>query len=530
MICQKIYNILKQINIPCAFIAFIHFGLSFFTDRFIFFLPGIIGNTDLFEKYIIFKIILLGILFGIWQIIAFMIIEYKSNENIRKWLKYSFLYFIIMMIFLLLTWPGIWRCDELGMCQSARSLYINYWQGFIIIKIYIIFLMLLPFPSGILIIQNIIIALIVGYTVLKVQIYFNPIRVDYLMFIPFLLLSVVDNNLYPMRTTLYAYVWLLLIIKIMFMNLKNKPTLMDIFTVFSLSLLMYLFRNEGILCLFFMPVIFYFFNYRLMDKRQKIISIILYIVCVLTIFYVQKAMSFDNLDKRYAIYNISSSISKVYLNLDGNEQKKILKIIDNIVDASEFVKGSKMDIHRKEIIKNFTKNEYNEFIKLYFRLAFQYRYSYLQERFIEFVNSSENIWETTKLFDKNSEYEQFGLISLKSFQPININLRKKVISFIERRDINNYSLKLLGFGIFYKPLQLIFIMLFVSLIFFIFKEYKNLIICFLLFATTGIVIILSPAQNFIYYFYLYLSAYVLLTISMIKISLKFKGFFYAFKK
>lgn len=528
-IIKLICDVLKKINITYVCIAFVHWGLSFFTDRFIFNLQTIFGNSDIFVRYKIFKIILLGILFVLWQAIYYIIKEYKNNENIRKWLKYSFIYFAIMMFFLLLTWPGIWRCDELSIFQSARVLHIDYWQGFSISKFYILSLMLLPFPTGIIIIQNIIIASIVGYAVLKVQNYFKPIRVDFLIFIPFLLLSVIDNNLYPMRTTLYGYMWILLIIKIMFINAGDKVKFMDIFVITLVALIIYFLRTEGVLCLFFIPVIFYYFFYKLSNKQQKIMFIILCSACLFVIFHVQNTMQYKN-NKKYEIYSIIVPMAKLYLQLDENAQKKASYVIDKITDMPEFVKGSQINIQQENIIKKFTKNEYNNFLKLYLKLVFNYPYLYFQERFIEFINSSDNIWETTKLFNKNSIYEQFEIVSLKSFQPMNINLRKRVISFIERRDVNNYNLKLFGFGIFYAPLQLIFIMLFVSLSFFIFKEYKNLIISSLLFIATGFVIAFVPVTNFMYYFYLYLASYMLLTISIIKISIKFKGFFHAFKK
>lgn len=420
-----IYNIfinLKKINIQFVFIALIHLTLSFYTDKFIFFIPEIIVKQALYERYIIFKIIFFVILLIIWYVIYYIIKEYKTNENMRRWLKYSVIYFIIMMIFLLLTWPGVWRCDELNIFKFSRSLSIDYWQGFLISKIYILFLMLLPFPSGIIIIQNLIIALIVGYTVFKVQIFFKLGKVQYLMFIPFLLLPVIDNNLYPMRCTLYAYMWLFLAVEVIFTDSNKKPEYSYIFIIFCVSLIIYLFRTEGLLCLIFIPAIIYFYLYKVTDKIQKILFVILYLLCFVSVFFVQKEMGHNN--RIYIIYTMVSTMPDLYSKLDSVKQKEICDIMGRIIRIDGFTENG-IDLQHKNIIKKFKKKEFKEFVKLYFRLIFDYPYLYYKGCLKKFILSNQNIWTTTKLFDKYSQYQEEEIVLLKSFQPINKNVRKK---------------------------------------------------------------------------------------------------------
>jgi hypothetical protein len=80
--------------------------------------------------------------------------EYKHNQNIRNFVKYSLIYFIVMMTFLLLTWPGVWRWDEFEMFAKYRNMTVNPWFGPVISYLYIFSMMLFPFPSGVTIVQK----------------------------------------------------------------------------------------------------------------------------------------------------------------------------------------------------------------------------------------------------------------------------------------------------------------------------------------------------------------------------------------
>lgn len=123
-----------------------------------------------------------------------------------------------MLVLLLLTWPGIWRMDEFGILTSAVQLFPHFWQNYITSVFYIFALMLFPFPAGVILVQIICISLIVARLVTLClsaepeQIGKKKRNICYvLLLVPFLLLPVLDSNLYPMRVSVHAFLelWLL---------------------------------------------------------------------------------------------------------------------------------------------------------------------------------------------------------------------------------------------------------------------------------------------------------------------------------
>ena len=87
-------------------------------------------------------------LIALWQA-AF----WAAKHADRFFLKVAGGYMLFMMLLLLLTWPGIWRMDEFGILSSSVQLFPHFWQNYITSVFYILALMLLPFPAGVVIVQ-----------------------------------------------------------------------------------------------------------------------------------------------------------------------------------------------------------------------------------------------------------------------------------------------------------------------------------------------------------------------------------------
>ena len=85
-----------------------------------------------------------------------------SVNKIKVIKRVAFGYFLLMLVLLLLTWPGIWRMDEFGILTSAVQLFPHFWQNYITSVFYIYALMLFPFPAGVILVQIICISLIIA--------------------------------------------------------------------------------------------------------------------------------------------------------------------------------------------------------------------------------------------------------------------------------------------------------------------------------------------------------------------------------
>lgn len=142
-------------------ISCVHFLLSFWTDHFIF-------------RYVVFdfssaknivksietcgvKLVFLFLLIAVWQGIF-----YVCKKADKTFKRVAFGYFLLMLVLLLLTWPGIWRMDEFGILTSAVQLFPHFWQNYITSVFYIYALMLFPFPAGVILVQIICISLIIA--------------------------------------------------------------------------------------------------------------------------------------------------------------------------------------------------------------------------------------------------------------------------------------------------------------------------------------------------------------------------------
>lgn len=501
-IINYLRSLFKKINMSYAYIAFMHWYISFFTDRFVFDYESI-DDIRLF----IYKGVFFAILFIIWQFVGCVVKEYKKNENIRIFIRYSLIYFAIMMIFLLFTWPGIWRFDEFNIFRLAIVMRSLIWNGVLMDQFYIFSLMLLPFPAGIIIIQNIIISLIVGYVISKFQHHFriNNVLICF-AFLPFLLFPVIDNNLYPTRTTLYAYMILLLSFKIILIKHYDKVRTTDFIIIFVITLFISLSRSEGLIYAFLLPVFLYISFYKQSNIRQKIMIFFLFIfICMIT-FVVNKNTLEKYYGKKYELYPMVSSVSELYLQSDTDTQLKNLPKIEKIMEFSEFSKGSFVEI--LDVAKDFTEQDYNEFKKMYFQLILNYPSEYLSLRYKLFTLVLTPLGNTMRLYD--SEDLDYGKIKkepfFKLFIPVNANIRKNAISFIERLDFNKKRLKYCS--LLYNLLLPTIIMVLVMFLSFVFKRYAVCFVCALILFHTLMVFLTAPTPLFMYYFYLYLCSFV----------------------
>ena len=66
------------------------------------------------------------------------------------------------LVVLLIVWPGIWGNDDLAVLSLARTLQPNSWQHFLTSGAFILSLMFVPMPGGVVLVQNLLISAIVG--------------------------------------------------------------------------------------------------------------------------------------------------------------------------------------------------------------------------------------------------------------------------------------------------------------------------------------------------------------------------------
>lgn len=136
----------------------------------------------------------------------------RGDAFTRRWLQWTLPYLAVSLVVLLIVWPGCWGCDDLGILQMARTLQASPWQHFLTSGAFILSLMFLPLPGGLVLIQNLLISGIVGCflaaaeTLARARLRKAPARGWFaVLYLPFLLPPVLLHNMQPFRTTWSAW-------------------------------------------------------------------------------------------------------------------------------------------------------------------------------------------------------------------------------------------------------------------------------------------------------------------------------------
>ncbi|MFA7074456.1 MAG: hypothetical protein WC234_04625 [Endomicrobiaceae bacterium] len=265
---EKLTHAYINIDLYYAVISFLHFFLTFFTDSFVF---TIHYRQISVLKYAAVKLMLMAVLFVIWQLIGHAVRIYRKSLFVREYAKFTFIYFDIMLLFLLAVIPGNIKehADFYYLANTAALKDTIMFEPFVMEYFRIFSMMLFPCLSGIVLGQLVVISSIVGYIMTRFSMCFKSSKLVYFLYIPFLLFLVIQNNLFMDTCIMYSYLILLLVLLLFFMKARNEKITKKNMTVIALiTALLGNLRAEGILFLVFVPVIFVIINYHKIKEKQ----------------------------------------------------------------------------------------------------------------------------------------------------------------------------------------------------------------------------------------------------------------------
>lgn len=191
--------------------ALIHFIISFFTDRLFFdYWPPF--GTDALNRMMIFKGLFLVVLILIWHAVFNIVRKIRDKSVNMTWLKCSLAYFAVLFILTICAWPGFWEWDEFYILAANVNLHIHVWQSMLSNIIYALSIMILPFPTGVVLVQIVFVSAIVGYVLSFAFEEFKPgIAGKIILWIPFFILPVLYYAQAPIRLGFYSFLELLFI-------------------------------------------------------------------------------------------------------------------------------------------------------------------------------------------------------------------------------------------------------------------------------------------------------------------------------
>ena len=415
---------IKKTEIVSISLAFIHFIISFFTDDIIFKINifNIMEKENIeLSKFCTYKLTSLLVYIILYQIIIKIITNLiKKDKKTKEMIIYGLIYLSINGILLLLTWPGIWRWDEFNILYKATNYSFYTWQNYLTSLFYIISYMIIPIPSGVIIIQIICASAIVSYIIYNFKNIFEDSKLTFFIYIPFILLPVLDHNLYPLRLSIYSYIELMLICQILFMK-KREINKYDWFILSAILIVLVSLRSEGKVFLLLIPIVYLL----LLKKEIKTIkikyihmcfTIILSFLLILPQDYCYKK---ENLNK----YEITSYINQLYValkcELRNNPECEEIKAISRVINIDRLLEKPKGIIAHNIgglYVEDATKEDYKNLKKASTKLISKYPIPVLKERLRTFLETSGFVNDTNvHVEDTRMIYSKFRNRSHKEF-------------------------------------------------------------------------------------------------------------------
>lgn len=528
---QKGKNVLQKLNKVFLMIAFLHWILTFFTDHMIFEyvmwdlsdVTQMVKTAMTYGAKAVFLLVLVGIYQGLYRFFA------KAD---RRFVKYTLIYFCINLMLLLCIWPGIWRMDEFGILNSAVKLLPVFWQNYLTSLFYVFSLMLIPVPSGVIIVQCALISLMVGYVINFFVKKFG--KAGILAFIPCLFFPVLDSNLYPMRMSLYGFMELFLLVLTWEkrQNAGNMPESSEeesadqklqeqkndswLF-ICILAGLVTVWRTEAVYYFILFPLLLVILFVKKLGRKRLVKIICGYLVCALCLFVPQtagdKLTSGNQYDLTSVVLPLVPLVNEAYGREDCKEQ---LEAIDRVIDVEIAVAGAKegksgisLFWSEPDFQKTYTDSQYGEFKRAYYELVLKFPGTFLAERWDCFIHSVDLLQNTTELFTAKgvANYDTFR--SYAGTKPFHDDLRSTVIKVLEWRQSDDYESKKAGYGVIYTALVPIGILLAVWAVCLVKRRWHGFFMLSLPLVKVPLIFLTAPSRLFMYYYSLYLIGYFL---------------------
>ena len=482
-------------------IGILHWILSFFTDSWIF-------TCEDKLVYGVWKEIFLVFIIGFYQLIGYVIRRYRSgNGAVQKICQLSGIYFLVMLIFLLLTWPGIWRIDEFTILNTAKELHIHYWQGYLTSIYYILCLMTIPTPASVILFMCVINSFVVGYLIFKLWGYIGKRKAAYLIYIPFLFLPVIDSNLYPMRMSIYAFLELLLLAKVCFWYYENRvPEKKEMGLVLILAGIVTSWRTESIYYLVLFPVLLAVFLWKRVSKKEIGKVLIAYLVIAVAMVGVQKVGEGTDRSDSYELTAIIRPLTPLVVEAAFAGEQDLIDQVDKVVNCAYIFQGASEGENGIGIFwrwsgqgllkDDYTREDYRNFKKAYYQLILRHPGVFLRERLETYLDS-------TQLLGRITDSEAPSPV-------INEELRYKVYSLLELRSFEDYYTTSTASSVVYSSILPSVILAIAALVLLLKKKLVYAGSALMVFAKVPLVFLTAPGVLFMYYYSPYLCGWVFL--------------------
>lgn len=489
-------------------IALFHYFTTFYTDKIIF--KSIILDT--LGTYIVVKLFTLAALLAFWNGIGYLIQKIKiEDSNAKIFLKYSCIYFAINFIFLLLTWPGMWRCDEFNIYSNSSHLYYFHWQHWLTSLFYMVSLSIIPNSVGIVLIQILCTSIIIGYIIAKFNDTYKP-KYIWPILLPLIFPTVISSNLYPMRLTLYTYLELLLFSLIIFKySSKTEISIKNAALTGVLTSIITTLRAESIILVPVIPILLCYLFYKKIDYKKVIAYLLVFSSLFILITKVQDNGMKNEEKIKYTVTGLFQFLDYYFVtgNFISNTREKDMRELNKIIDVNKMKKGGINAFWIGKSIKSTSKKDLETIKFLEMKLILLNTPGILQKTFKNSLLPNVFIVDPGRedVFKENYKYGYND----KEFKnkPFNNKSRMKIVHFLDcNKKYYEYPPRISS-RIFHSiiPAYVIFTILFAIGVIKRFRPF--IIIPPVLIVKTLLIVATVPSNLFMYFFPFYLNSYML---------------------
>lgn len=475
----------------------------------------------------------------IWSSVWFLTAKLRAGDRAyKRWFRFFGIYFGIQMLLMLILWPGTWAWDDIMTLEfSVRCYGIFAWQHVFTSIFQMVALHIFPFPAGIIIIQQLLIAVCVATSLFWMEQSLGLKRLKNgaldiaIKLFPFLMPPVLMYQFSGYRNGPLVYLELLLVVLLLKEIKERKQRCISIwYYVFLVSLLAVVaeWRSENIIYIAIGVCVFALRNYK--KTYYKISIVVLALALFMAAHQVQKYIMGE--DDMYAIASTMRPAVELLRRADSQKDEQ------EIADMSEVVDKNYVDNHpgmHGELVfgeagirdKHISHQAYQKYMKGLTNLVIKYPGVFLHERVSLFLAAMgikgdrlqmTNVQHTVHLMDTSyaNTHLDFmrnsGWLMVKPFAP---ELRKSLILALGQQTYDGKESPL--FYVFWNgliPIGFLIVALFYGL------RKKNR----LLFGLVAVllikmfaVILAEPSSWIMYYLSQYMAGYVLLSYWMIMI-------------
>lgn len=376
-----------------------------------------------------------------------------------RWLQWMLPYLALTLVVLVIVWPGCWGGDDLDVLHLARTLEPSSWQHFLTSAAFILCLMFIPVPGGVVLIQTLLIAGIVGCflaaaeTLARERMPKPPARGWFvILYLPFLLPPVILHDMQPFRSTWSTWTELFTVFLLVWWYLRGRAITKKQLAVFTLlGVLTAAWRSESIYYLAALPVLLAFLvGKKLVRPAAAVVSVVGIVAGTLACSaYSNYLMGSSWEYQRWAMnYQAAALVQDADLEEDAEALASINRFFD--VQACRELSNVHGPALRDVICRNdgeVTQEDWSDCTKALVKLALKYPGSLLRERLGVFLNTVEQrksdsnqkiVFATTVLVytdepDNMRENQKDFLYNSIGAYPLNQQLREDFIMNLSYR-------------------------------------------------------------------------------------------------